>query len=111
MRDEVKKYLLDIIESIDAIDTYIGDKRVFKKFQADRFLRKAIERELEIIGEAINKSSSLDPNLKIKHKKNIVGMRNIIAHAYDSVDEVMIWSIVINHLPDLKREIKILLKK
>lgn len=54
MELEIKKYLFDIHESIDSIETYLGDKRDFKAYLADKMLRRAVEREFEIIGEAMS---------------------------------------------------------
>ncbi len=52
---EIKKYLFDIQESINSIEEYIGDKRDFKGYVADKMLRRAVEREFEIIGEAMSR--------------------------------------------------------
>ena len=72
-------------------------------------MRRAVERELEIIGEALNQAMKIAPDLNIENKKKIVQTRNLLIHAYDSVNDEIIWSIVINHLPKLKAEILLLL--
>ncbi len=73
-------------------------------------LRKAVERELEIIGEATRRILDIEANFPISNAKQIIGTRNNIVHGYDKVDEAMIWSIVIRHLPVLKIEIADLLE-
>jgi uncharacterized protein with HEPN domain len=106
MDDEIKKYLLDIKTSINYINSYIEGKRVFAEFEQNRLLRMAIERELEIIGEAVSRIKVRDANLPITGAEKIKGTRNIIAHEYDRVDYRTIWSIVINHLPTLLSEVE-----
>ena len=71
--------------------------------------RRAVERNIEIIGEAMSRILKIDPNIKISHTRKIVDTRNRIIHGYDSVSEDILWGIVIRNLPDLEREVKILL--
>jgi uncharacterized protein with HEPN domain len=68
-------------------------------------LQRAIERDLEIIGEAIRKIIEIDSSITISSAKNIIGLRNIISHAYDSVEPEMIWGIIQNNIPILASEI------
>jgi len=69
-------------------------------------LKRAIERDLEIIGEAINRIIKRDETFleKITHAKNIIGLRNQVIHAYDNISDENIWSILTTHLPRLKTE-------
>jgi uncharacterized protein with HEPN domain len=55
MELEIKKFLFDIHESIDSIEKYLGEQRDFKVYMANKMLRRAVEREFEIIGEAMNR--------------------------------------------------------
>lgn len=76
-------------------------------------LKRAVERDLEIIGEAINRILKKDSSFenKITNVKLIFGgLRNQVIHAYDSISDENIWSILINHLPKLKDEIEILIE-
>jgi uncharacterized protein with HEPN domain len=109
MKHEIKKLLYDIKISILSIEEYLCDNKNFFEFQNNKLLRRAIERELEIIGEALNKILKIEPNLTITNARKIVATRNWIIHSYDNVDEIVIWSIVTNHLPLLKSEIEYLL--
>ncbi len=107
MQPKVLKFLLDIQSVIQEIETV--KKRTdnkFNSFQSDILLQRAVERDLEIIGEAIRKIIELDPTIKITSAKNIIGLRNIISHAYDSVEPEMIWGIIQNNIPVLAEEIK-----
>ncbi len=110
MQLEIKKYLFDINESIDSIEKYLGGKRDFKVYMADKMLRRAVEREFEIIGEAMGRIEKLDSSLEISSKKQIISMRNRVIHGYDKIDNEIIWGTIVRHLPTLKREIENLLK-
>ena len=111
MKREIKKYLFDIKTSIDSIDNFLGEKRDFFEYQENKLLRRGIEREIEIIGEAMSRILKLNQSIKIKNARQIVDARNWVIHGYDKVDDVVIWGIVSNHLPKLKKEIEELLKK
>ncbi len=107
---EIKKYLFDIQESIDSIEKYLGDKRDFKVYVADKMLRRAVEREFEIIGEAMSRIEKLDSTLNITSKRQIISMRNRVIHGYDKIDNEIIWGTIVRHLPTLKIEIQELLR-
>lgn len=109
MDNEIKKYLFDIQESIDPIQKYLGDKRDFKVYMADKMLRRAVEREFEIIGEAMSRIEKLDSTIEISGKRQIISMRNRVIHGYDKIDNVIIWGTIVRHLPILKLEIDNLL--
>jgi uncharacterized protein with HEPN domain len=109
MNNEIKKYLYDIQESIDSIQKYLGDKHDFKVYMADKMLRRAVEREFEIIGEALNRIDKLDSTFIISSKRQIISMRNRVIHGYDKIDNEIIWGTIVRHLPTLKIEIDNLL--
>ena len=107
MQPKILKYILDIqsvIQEIETIKTKANNN--FISFKTDIILQRAIERDLEIIGEAIRKIIEIDPTITITSAKNIIGLRNIISHAYDSVEPEMIWGIIQNNIPVLADEIK-----
>jgi len=105
MKREVKKYLYDIKTSIESINSYLGESRDFFEYQNNKLLRRGIEREIEIIGEAMSRILKLAPDLHIANARQIVDTRNWVIHGYDKVDDVVIWGIISNHLPKLKIEI------
>lgn len=72
-------------------------------------LRRAVEREFEIIGEAKNRIERIDPKIEIASKKQIINMRNRVIHGYDKIDDEIIWGTIVRHLPTLKIEITKLL--
>lgn len=101
------KLLLDIQSIIGEIETVkTRTNNNFNAFKSDILLQRAVERDLEIIGEAIRKLLEIDPTIKITSAKNIIGLRNIISHAYDSVEPEMIWGIIQNNIPVLADEVK-----
>ncbi len=109
MKLEVKKYLYDIQTSINSVEEFLGGKKDFFEYKKNKLLRRGIEREIEIIGEAMNRVLKIQPECRIENARKIVDTRNWVIHAYDSVDDVVIWNIVSNHLPKLKVEIDNLL--
>ena len=110
MSDESNKYLTDILSSILSIENYIGEKKDLNIYVANKMLRRAVERELEIIGEAVSKLKKIDAEVQLTNSRKIIDLRNKVIHSYDSVDDIIIWGIVIKYLPILKTEIEALLK-
>ena len=110
MQLEIQKYLFDIQTSIDSINEYLGDKRDFNHYQNNKLLKRGIERELEIIGEAANRILKLDSDINIDNARKIVDLRNWVIHGYDKIDDVIIWGIISKQLPLLKLEVDELLK-
>ena len=110
MELKINKYLFDIITSINSIYDYLGENRDFTEYQKNKLLRRAVERELEIIGEASNRILKLDSEFPIDNARKIVDLRNWVIHGYDKVDDVIIWGILSNHLPKLKDQVENLMK-
>ena len=110
MQLEIQKYLFDIQTSIDSINEYLGDKRDFNEYLNNKLLRRGIERELEIIGEAANRLLKIDSTIKIDNVRKIVDLRNWVIHGYDKIDDVIIWGIISKQLPLLKNQVDALLK-
>lgn len=110
MKLEIRKFLYDIKESIESIENYLGEKRDFNIYIADKMLRRAVEREFEIIGEAMNRIEKIDSTIDISSKKQIINMRNRVIHGYDKIDNEIVWGTIVRHLPNLKQEIETLLR-
>jgi len=109
MDGEVKTWLKDIEQAIIEINSFLPEFKNFKDFQKDLKTKRAVERNIEIIGEAMSRILAVDPAIKISHTRKIVDTRNRIIHGYDSVSEEILWAIIIRHLPDLEKEVKELL--
>lgn len=111
MDNLIQKYHCDIRQSIEEINEFLELKsRKYEVYLQDTMFRRAIERNVSIIGEAVTKLLQLDPEIKITHAKNIKRCRNLVVHAYDSLDSTIMWAVVINDLPVLLSEVKSLLK-
>jgi uncharacterized protein with HEPN domain len=105
MSVEENKLLTDILLAIDSIDEHLEGKRIFSEYKANKTKRRAVERELEIIGEAINKLLKITPDIPISYARLIVDLRNKVIHAYDNVNDIIIWNVVMNHIPLLRTEV------
>ena len=112
MDENINKHLHDILDAINEIESFFGEKpKFFNEFCNDLCLRRAVERDIEIIGEAMNRILKEDRNIAITNSRKIVDARNYIIHGYDSLSADILWSIVINHLPKLKEEAQTLLEQ
>lgn len=108
MDERILKWLYDIKIAINEIDGYfLEHPKDFLKYSQNLMLKRAVERDLEIIGEAMNRILKMDKDfaLKITNAKSIISLRNQVIHAYDNISDESIWSILINHLPKLKTEV------
>ncbi|MCX6153252.1 MAG: DUF86 domain-containing protein [Candidatus Kapabacteria bacterium] len=106
MEKQINIYLSDILESIEEIDSYFVDKKYdFYEFLQDVKTKRAVERNLEIIGEAVNRILKIKPDIELCGSKHIVALRNRIIHSYDNISYEIIWGIMLKHLPILKEEI------
>ncbi len=112
MDENINKHLHDILDAIDEIESFFGDKpKYFNEFCNDLCLRRAVERDIEIIGEAMNRILKENRDIAITNSRKIVDARNYIIHGYDSLSADILWSIVINHLPKLKEEAQALIEQ
>lgn len=111
MEKEIKTWLEDIRQSIEEIEEFLPEKRNFFEFQKDLKTRKAIERNIEIIGEAVHRILKVNPEIKITNARKIVDTRNRIIHGYDSISVDIIWAIAVQDLEKLKTEIIRLLEE
>ena len=109
MTDKAKKYLSDIQYAISLIESFMQGTENYAAFATDLKTQSAIERQLGIIGETVNKFRQEEPAEILTHTKEIVNFRNRIIHAYDNIDDAIVWTITENHLPILKEEIDNLL--
>ena len=111
MRNEARKRLLDVAEACAAISEFTAGKG-FAAYEGDRMLRSAVERQFEIIGEALGKAADTDASLAqlIPELPRIVALRNRLIHGYDSVDNEIVWDIVRSKLPALETQVRELLQ-
>jgi len=105
MDPKIQSWLLDIDQSIDEILEFIGEKKDFFHYQKDLKTKKAVERNIEIIGEAVNRILKEDESFPIENARNIIGTRNRIIHSYDNISDEIIWTTITRELPSLKAQI------
>lgn len=110
MERSVNKTLEDILNAIREIESFFENRpKRYDVYLEDVCLRRAIERNITIIGEAMNRLLKLAPEIEITSARKIVDTRNYVIHGYDSVTDDIMWGIVVRHLPLLKAEVKELL--
>lgn len=110
MQLELKTWAFDIAAAIHEIELFLEDVPGFTAYQRDLKSRRAIERNLEIIGEAMNRMLNFDSAIQFTNSRKIVDTRNRIIHGYDTVSDEIVWSIVTTDLTILKEEVETFLK-
>lgn len=111
MDESVKKYLEDMLQAISEIE--MAEERFGRQydiFENDVVFRKFVERNIEILGEAMNRILKIQPEIDVTSARKIVDTRNYVIHAYDSLKPDILWAIVINHIPRLKQDIVAILE-
>ena len=95
--------MLQAISEVVMAENRFG--RQYEIFENDVIFRKFVERNIEILGEAMNRILKIEPQINITSARKIVDTRNYVIHAYDSLKPDILWAIVINHIPRLKADI------
>lgn len=112
MDEYILTYLQDVLDSINEMESYFIDYPMqYEVFESDFLRRSAVERKVEIMGEAINRILKNDPNFMLPNAKDVINTRNRVIHVYDSVTPEFLWGLVIKHIPQLKVEIEKILSK
>lgn len=110
MDDRSKKLLFDVVSSASSITEWCGGL-TYGDYEASRQLRRAVEREFEVIGEALHRLELGDAATatRIDDLRRIVGFRNRIIHGYDTLDDATVWGVIEGRLPRLITQAKNLL--
>jgi len=96
MDNDIKDWLYDILNAIMEIESFFTDRtKEFANYQVDLRTKRAVERNIEIIGEAMNRILKEDESITISNSRKLVDVWNRIIHGYDSVSDDVIWGIVI----------------
>ncbi|MCL2328050.1 MAG: DUF86 domain-containing protein [Bacteroidetes bacterium] len=112
MELEIKAWLFDIKTAIANVENYLTDRpKIFAEYKKDMRTKQAVERNIEIIGEATKRILNFDSTIQITNARKIVATRNRIIHGYDTILDEHIWAIVVNDLPLLKEEVHNLLNE
>jgi len=110
MTDKGKKYLSDIMMAIELIEEFTSETPDYNSYDADLKTQSAVERQLAIIGEALNQFRRAEPSIRIENDRQIISFRNRLVHAYDNLDNSIIWAILSRLLKPLKREVENLIE-
>lgn len=111
MERTISKTLEDIRNAILEVDSFFETRsKRYDVYLSDLCLRRAVERNITIIGEAMNRLLKIAPEIEITSARRIVDTRNYVIHGYDSVTDDIMWGIVVRHLPLLKAEVDRLLE-
>lgn len=109
---EIKIWLFDILNAIMEIESFFSEtEKTFSSYQNDLRTRRAVERNVEIIGEALTRILRNNPAISITDSRKIVDTRNRIIHGYDTVSDEIIWGIIVSRLPILQTEVEMLLQE
>ena len=108
MADEkIMAYLQDVLDAItDLQSCFVGFPNRYDLFEKDIIRKCVVERKVEIMGEAINRIRKTDSSVVIPNARAIIDTRNRIIHAYDNVQPEFLWSLVLRHIPELKKDIE-----
>lgn len=109
MTERQKKFLSDILVSIQLIEDFLKDTNSYQEYCSDFKTKSAIERQLGIIGEAVNNYMKEPDAEELPYSRMIVNFRNRLVHSYDSIDDSIVWAIVMRHLQPLKEEVATLI--
>jgi len=112
MQLESKKYLYDVNQAAEKVSHFLKGK-TFADYEADDLIKSAVERQFEIMGEALNQLSKIDAETihKVSDYQQIISFRNILIHGYADVDDRLVWNIIETRLPKLSIEISSLLSE
>ncbi len=112
MRRDSKKFLLDMQQAADRVVRFTSGK-TFNDYCTDDLLRSGVERQYEIIGEALTKLMKIDPSTagRITEARRIISFRNVLIHGYDAITDRTVWEIIDLKLPTLRSELVALLSE
>ena len=107
MDEYIEKHLIDVLNAINEVESFFADRpKLFQEFQNDMLRQRAVERNIEIMGEAINRILKANPEFQLTNAKAIINTRNRVIHGYDSVTTAFLWSLIMKHIPALKNDVE-----
>ena len=111
MRRDTRSYLWDALKAAEAVQSFLRG-RTYEAFVEDDLLRSAVERQLEIIGEALSQLAKVDPQIadNVPELRRIIAFRNILVHGYSAVDYDTVWRLIEDKLPELQSNLTMLLR-
>jgi uncharacterized protein with HEPN domain len=112
MQPKTPKLLADVRDAA-AFITQITSGKTLEAYRADRLLRQAVERNFEIIGEAVGRLTRIDPEIaaRIGDHPQIIAFRNVLIHGYDLIDDAQVWRVITSDLPRLEQQVSEILSE
>jgi len=112
MNESTRECLNDIVATVEELLGFVSGM-TYRQYVSDRKTQAAVERKFEIVGEALNRLSRVDPEAlaQIRHYRSIISFRNLLAHGYDSVDDRVVWGIIESDLDQLTSDAVALLER
>jgi uncharacterized protein with HEPN domain len=112
MERDPRAYLWDVQQAANAIEQFVAGLDAAGYAQS-ALVRAAVERQFEIIGEALNRLSKISPDLarRVPELREIVGFRNVLIHGYATIDHARVWQIAETSLPGLRKAVSALLSE
>ena len=108
-KPRIRKWLIDVRIAVAKVEKFLAGRRFDQLPPDEDMVQAAVEREIEIIGEAINRILDAEPDIEITSARQFVNVRNIVIHRYDEIDDQIIARMIRVNLPILKTEIEALL--
>jgi uncharacterized protein with HEPN domain len=110
MRLETKKLLVDVVQALALLEMFARGKRI-DDYRADPMFRSAVERQFEIVGEALKQLADKDPTTaeRVPELRRIVGFRNILIHGYAQVDDELVWEALTTRVASLRSVVQSML--
>src|SRR5438477_9239525 len=109
MDEKLQKHLWDVLDRIKRLEDALTPISSYAEFSGNYIIIAATERHIEVIGSAVKEAISIKHDIEITDSKKIIGMRNIIAHGYNTVEPPVLWATWKKSIPILKKEIEKLL--
>ena len=111
MEIEARKLLEDVRQAATLIARFVS-ARSFDDYTSDVLLRSGVERQFEIIGEALVRLTRAAPSVadQLSNVPRAIAFRNALVHGYDAVNDRTVWDIIQTHLPPLQRDVEALLR-
>lgn len=106
MTEESRKFLSDILRAIGKIDEFQEGILDYNHYRSDSKTQSAIERQLGIIGDALRKYRSISTKAISEHDQQIISFRNRLIHAYDDIDNLIVWVVIQKYVPELKKAVQ-----
>jgi uncharacterized protein with HEPN domain len=111
MSRDPRCFLWDALRAAESVQAFLRGK-TYEAFVEDDLVRSAVERQLQIIGEALSQLARIDPQVarNVAELRRIIAFRNILVHGYAAIDYDTVWRLIEDKLPELQVNLQALLR-